>query len=104
MFISCVAGAQASTNSVGNSADNSVGSPGAAFCSLPPEGNGNSDRTHAEPVRHMLFGSLPAVRSTIRHLHKLGYAEPNDWSQPISTGRSNEVTAILTKRVRISSS
>ena len=54
-----------------------------------------------EPVRHILFGSLSAVRETIKHLHKLRYAEANDWSQPISTGRPNEVMAILTKRVRI---
>ena len=56
----------------------------------------------AEPsrVRHMLFGNLIAVRATIRHLHKLGYAEPNDWSKPVSTGRANEVMVILTKRIR----
>lgn len=55
----------------------------------------------AEPnrIRHMLFGNLATVQATIRHLHKLNYAEPNDWSQPISTGRPNEVMAILTKRI-----
>ncbi len=57
----------------------------------------------AEPnrVRHMLFGNLATVQATIRHLHKLGYAEINDWSPPVSTGRPNEVRAILTKRVRL---
>jgi hypothetical protein len=55
----------------------------------------------AEPIRHLLFGSLSAVRSTICTLHKLGYADPNDWSQPISTGRANEVMAILTRRVKM---
>ncbi len=54
-----------------------------------------------EYIRHMLFGSLSAVQSTIRLLYALNYAEPNDWSQPISTGRPNEVMAILTKRVRL---
>ena len=54
-----------------------------------------------EQVRHLLFGSLSAVQSTIQLLHKLNYAEPNDWSRPISTGRPNEVMAILTKRVRV---
>jgi hypothetical protein len=54
----------------------------------------------AEPIRHLLFGNLSTVRSTIHSLHKLGYADPNDWSAPISTGRANEVMAILTKRVR----
>ena len=54
-----------------------------------------------EQVRHLLFGSPAAVQSSIRLLHKLGYAEPNDWSRPISTGRANEVMAILTKRVEV---
>ena len=54
-----------------------------------------------ETVRHLVFGSLTGVRLTIQDLHKRHYAEPNDWSKPISTGRPNEVMAILTKRVRV---
>lgn len=70
-------------------------SPAAGF--IPP-----TEPPTAKPnrIRHMLFGDLAAVQTTIRHLHKLGYAESNDWSQPISTGRANEVMAILTKRVK----
>ncbi|MGD1854423.1 MAG: hypothetical protein ACFB2W_09240 [Leptolyngbyaceae cyanobacterium] len=52
-------------------------------------------------VRHLLFGSLTTVRLTIQDLHKKHYAEPNDWSKPISTGRSNEVMANVTKHVAI---
>lgn len=51
-------------------------------------------------VRHLLFGTPSAVQATIQLLHSLGYAEPNDWSQPITTGRPNEVMAILTRKVR----
>ncbi|MEM6255156.1 MAG: hypothetical protein AAF821_19760 [Cyanobacteria bacterium P01_D01_bin.156] len=54
-----------------------------------------------EVVRHMLFGSLLGVQRTIQELHTKHYAEPNDWSKPISTGRPNEVMAILTKKVRL---
>lgn len=54
-----------------------------------------------EQVRHTLFGSLTAVGNTIKLLHKLNYAEPNDWSKPLPTGRPNEVMAILTKKVRV---
>ncbi|MEM8611715.1 MAG: hypothetical protein AAGF93_06825 [Cyanobacteria bacterium P01_H01_bin.105] len=54
-----------------------------------------------ENVNHTLFGSLIAIRNTITLLHKLGYAEPNDWSKPLPTGRPNELMAILTKRVRV---
>ncbi|MGD1856566.1 MAG: hypothetical protein ACFB2W_20190 [Leptolyngbyaceae cyanobacterium] len=56
-----------------------------------------------ETVRHMMFGSLTAVQLTIQDLHQRHYAEPNDWSRPISTGRPNEVMVILTKRVVVSS-
>ena len=56
-----------------------------------------------ETVRHLVFGSLSAVRLTIQDLHKRRYAEPNDWSKPISTGRPNEVMAILTKRIHYKS-
>ena len=54
-----------------------------------------------EDVRLLAFGSLTAVRLTIQGLHRKNYAEPNDWSKPISTGRPNEVMAILTRRVRV---
>ncbi|MBE9069945.1 hypothetical protein IQ260_25210 [Leptolyngbya cf. ectocarpi LEGE 11479] len=54
-----------------------------------------------ETVRHTLLGTLTGVRNTITLLHKLNYAEPNDWSKPLPTGRPNEVMAILTKRVRV---
>ncbi|MBE9069613.1 hypothetical protein IQ260_23490 [Leptolyngbya cf. ectocarpi LEGE 11479] len=54
-----------------------------------------------ETVRHLVFGSLIGVRLTIQDLHKKHYAEPNDWSKPISTGRANEVMVILTKRVAL---
>ena len=49
----------------------------------------------------MLFGSLSFVQTIIKLLHKLNYAEPNDWSRPLPTGQPNEVMAILTKRVRV---
>ncbi|MEM1241593.1 MAG: hypothetical protein AAGI45_17285 [Cyanobacteria bacterium P01_H01_bin.26] len=54
-----------------------------------------------EDVRHLLLGSLTAVQRTILDLHTRQYAEPNDWSRPLATGRPNEVMAILTRRVRV---
>ena len=85
MFIPSIEGAAASTDTAANT------SPSAAVPSSTP--------LPREHVRHLLFGTLSTVQSTILLLHKLGYAEPNDWSRPISTGRPNEVMAILTKRV-----
>ncbi|MBE9070061.1 hypothetical protein IQ260_25810 [Leptolyngbya cf. ectocarpi LEGE 11479] len=54
-----------------------------------------------EDVRVLLLGTLGSVQATISLLFKLNYAEPNDWSRPLATGRPNEVMAILTKRVRV---
>ena len=54
-----------------------------------------------ESGRHMLFGSLGFVQGTIKLLHKLHYAEPNDWSRPLPTGQPNEVMVILTRKVKV---
>ena len=83
-------GAAAPTVSAAFASTLSAGQP------LDPGGGGGSGR---EQVRHLLFGPPGAVQATILQLHQLGYAEPNDWSRPLSTGRPNEVMAILTKRV-----
>ncbi len=47
-----------------------------------PTGSGTPSTT-PERVRHLLYGSLPALDRTIKILHALGYAEPNDWSDPL---------------------
>ena len=52
-----------------------------------------------EPLRLIALGSPEDIRMTILRLHHLGYAEPNDWSQLLPTGRPNEMMAILTKRI-----
>ena len=75
--------------------------PKPATATAPPTVPPTAPVTHTEPVRHMLFGSLGAVQSAIKQIHMHGYAEPNDWSLPMSTGRPNEVMAILTKRVSV---
>ena len=85
MFIPSNQDAAASTASTTDSTADSTPSPTAA----------------REQIRHLLLGTPAAVQGTIRLLHKLGYAEVNDWSRPISTGRAGEVMAILTKRVEV---
>jgi hypothetical protein len=34
-------------------------------------------------VRHVLYGSLEGLDRTIKILHSYGYADPNDWCEPI---------------------
>ena len=72
-------------------------SPATHAQSLPP--NPLSHEPASDSVRHMLFGTPDAVRKTIHNLHSRGYAEPNDWSPAVSTGRCNEVMRLLIKRV-----
>ena len=60
---------------------------------LPPQ-----DCSEAN-IRHLLFGTPAAVQQTVHNLHSRGYAEPNDWSPAISTGRANEVMKVLVKRL-----
>lgn len=54
-----------------------------------------------EEVRHLLLGSLTAIQRTVLELHVKQYAEPNDWSRPLPTGRPNEVMVLLVRRVRV---
>lgn len=87
-------GADASTVSA---ASVSAALPLTASAGLPLEpGGGGGGRGDREQVRHMLFGSPKAVRATILRLHQSGYAEPNDWSRLLDTGRPGEVMVILT--------
>ncbi|MBE9070872.1 hypothetical protein IQ260_29995 [Leptolyngbya cf. ectocarpi LEGE 11479] len=75
-------------------------SQGAGASNVPPA-DGTLPEYEYEIVNHTLLGTLDAVQNTIKQLYALNYAEPNDWSRPLPTGRVNEVMAILTRRVRI---
>jgi len=44
----------------------------------------------------MLFGTPSVVQAAILRRHQLGYAEPTEWSWPISSDRPGEVMAIVT--------
>ena len=53
------------------------------------------------PILHFMLGTVPAIYSAVQDLQTRGYAERDDWSQPIATGRTNEVVAMLTKQVTL---
>ncbi|MBW4481427.1 MAG: hypothetical protein KME14_02675 [Tildeniella torsiva UHER 1998/13D] len=82
--------------------------PEAGSLPLPPRSGANSKGSRPltpEKVRHMLYGSLAALDRTIKILHALGYADPNDWSDPIPVPPSAEGAApaqwmvIMTKTI-----
>ena len=68
---------------------------------VPPTQSAVLPEYEYEQARHLVLGSLSVVRATIQQLHHRNYAEPNDWSKPLPTGRPNEVMIILTKKVRV---
>ena len=74
---------------------------GAGAPTDPPVNGDALPEYQYEEVRVMLLGTLTSVQNTIATLFKLNYAEPNDWSRLLPTGRPNEVMAILTRRVRV---
>ena len=60
---------------------------------LPPRSGATNPGTQPltpEKVRHLLYGSLAALDRTIKILHAIGYADPNDWSDPIPVPPSAE--------------
>ncbi|MGB3311873.1 MAG: hypothetical protein WA939_10585 [Nodosilinea sp.] len=76
--------------------DATEGAPEAGSLPLPPKSGANdkgSRSLNPEKVRHMLYGSLAGIDRTIKILHALGYADPNDWSDPIPVPPGAELGA-----------
>lgn len=56
-----------------------------------------------DKLKHLLVGNPAVVKQAIHRLHRLGYAEVNTWSKPVSAanslGEPGEVVSILIKQV-----
>lgn len=52
----------------------------------------------------MLYGSLAEIDRTIKILHALGYANPNDWSGPIPVPPSQAVGTVTPEETAIAHS
>ncbi|NEP19729.1 MAG: hypothetical protein F6J97_23045 [Leptolyngbya sp. SIO4C1] len=63
----------------------------------PPASRDYSPRF--EEVCLSITGSKAALRKTIQTLHKLRYAEPNDWSKP--QPRGEQWVTVLIRRLQI---
>ena len=57
--------------------------PDASGASNIPPSQPAKPQPRPERVRHLLYGSLAGIDRTIKILHAYGYADPNDWSDPI---------------------
>ncbi|HEY9881727.1 MAG TPA: hypothetical protein V6D29_24965 [Leptolyngbyaceae cyanobacterium] len=69
---------------------------GADAPKVPPAQNSKKE-PRQERLRHVLYGSLAGIDRTIKILHVLGYADPNDWSKPMPTEKPNRWMVIMTK-------
>jgi hypothetical protein len=65
----------------------------------PPVSPGDAPqrRPRQERVRHVIYGSREGLDRTVKILHGLGYADPNDWSTPIHSGTASGWMVIMTK-------
>lgn len=59
------------------------------------------DRPAPDVLRLLAVGSPRVVNSCVMTLFRLGYARPEEWSQPLPTVNPGEVMRILTKRVTL---
>lgn len=60
------------------------------------------DRPSPDILRVLAIGSSQVVQSCVLTLYQLGYARPEEWSQPLPTVNPGEVMRILTKRIMLS--
>ncbi|MBD0269324.1 MAG: hypothetical protein ICV77_13660 [Cyanobacteria bacterium Co-bin8] len=54
-----------------------------------------------DKIRVLLYGSLEGIDRNIKQLHTLNYADADNWSDPIPTGRPGEWMVITTKHLLI---
>ena len=72
---------------------------GAADPAAPQSGATNSNlRDGRHPLRLILLGSRPDIIVTIKNLHRRGFAEVNEWSQPIPCPSAGDVARVLAQR------
>ena len=57
-----------------------------------------SQRQGRHPLRVILLGSRPDIIITVKNLHHRGFAEANEWSQPIPCPSAGDVAQILAQR------
>ena len=54
-----------------------------------------------EVIRILVIGSAHGVDRIVHELHRLGFAEVREWSNPQPTGRINEIMRVLTRYVMV---
>ncbi|HEY9738760.1 MAG TPA: hypothetical protein V6D06_20845 [Trichocoleus sp.] len=73
---------------------------GAGAPTVPPT-QSRKREPNRQKLCHVLYGSIEVIDRGIKHLHTLGYADPNDWSNTIPTGKAGQWMAVLTRHLLI---
>ncbi|MBD2260106.1 hypothetical protein [Pseudanabaena sp. FACHB-2040] len=66
-----------------------------------PPAQSSQPKPRREKVTNVLYGSLEALDRMTKQLHTLHYADPNDWSDPIPSGRDSQWMVVLIKHLLI---
>ncbi|MGP1385556.1 MAG: hypothetical protein ACTS2F_18480 [Thainema sp.] len=69
-------------------ATNAAPQPAATHTSVP-------QRDSRHPLRIILLGTRPDIIITVKNLHRRGFAEANEWSQPIPCPSAGDVARLL---------
>ena len=68
---------------------------------IPPQSPSSPTEPHRESVLITLVGPTTAIDVVIKHLHKLGFAEPNAWSKEQTEPKSGQPMRVLKKWIRL---
>ena len=74
---------------------------GAASDAAPQSSVPNSSsfqRDDRHPLRIILLGTRPDIIITIKNLHRRGFAEANEWSQPMPCPSAVDVARLLPRQ------
>ncbi|EKU97340.1 hypothetical protein Lepto7375DRAFT_6521 [Leptolyngbya sp. PCC 7375] len=75
--------------------------PSTDICGGTPQIPPVSENPHRESVLITLIGSTIAMDLIIKHLHKLGFADPDAWSKEQTEPKSGQPMRVLKKWMRV---
>ncbi|MBD2260641.1 hypothetical protein [Pseudanabaena sp. FACHB-2040] len=66
-----------------------------------PPAQSTRPKPKREKITNVLYGSLEVLDRMTKYLHSLHYADPDDWSDPIPSGKDNQWMMVLIKHLLI---
>ena len=66
-----------------------------------PPAQSSKAKPSRQKVTNVLYGSLEALARMTKYLHPLHYADPDDWSDPIPSGKDCQWMVVHIKHLLI---